>query len=198
MTNPYKAFVLMPFPEFQSIYDKLIKPALEEAGYEVTRADSLLDQQNIMRDIIYGIAKADLVVADLTSLNANVFYELGLCHGLKIPTVLMAQSMEDVPFDLRPYRIQIYGTRFDQTHKLTNALKDIGTRHRAGDIVVGSPILDFYPSSKEAEDVVPEASTSDLNPISEGSETSDSDEKGILDYSADIERAFDELNEIQR
>lgn len=139
----------MPFDqEFQSIYDGLIKPALENAGYCVTRADSLLDQQNIMRDIINGIARADLVVADLTTLNANVFYELGLCHGLRIPTVLMAQSMDDVPFDLRPYKIQLYETRFDKTQKLTSALTDIGKKHKACEIVFGSPILDFSLRSK--------------------------------------------------
>lgn len=103
--NP-QAFVLTPFdPEFSSIYEDLIKPALEDAGYDVARADSFLDQQNILRDIIRGIATAHLIVADLTTLNPNVLYELGLCHGLRIPTILLAQSMEEVPFDLRPYRI---------------------------------------------------------------------------------------------
>jgi len=91
--NP-KAFVLMPFdPEFSSIYEGLIKLALEDAGYDVARADSFLDQQNILRDIIRGIATAHLIVADLTTLNPNVLYELGLCHGLRIPTILLAQSM---------------------------------------------------------------------------------------------------------
>lgn len=61
------AFVIMPFdPEFQSVYDDLIKPALEEAGYDVERADSFLDQQNILSDIVRGIGDADLVVAELT------------------------------------------------------------------------------------------------------------------------------------
>lgn len=72
-----KAFVLMPFdPEFDLIFNKLIKPALEDVGYEVTRADSFLNQENILKDVVRGIAEADLVVADLTTLNANVFYEL--------------------------------------------------------------------------------------------------------------------------
>src|SRR3712207_7145003 len=49
-----------------------------------------------------------------STLNPNVFYELGLCHGLRVPTVLLAQSMGEVPFDLRSYRVQIYETRFDR------------------------------------------------------------------------------------
>jgi hypothetical protein len=144
-----------------------------------------------MREIISGIAKADLVVADLTTLNANVFYELGLCHGLRIPTILIAQSMDDVPFDLRPYKIQLYDTRFDKIHKLTTALTDIGERHRAGDLVFGSPVVDFFPSVGDSEETESELATDSLEVLGE-----DTEEKGILDYSAEIETAFDDLTEI--
>src|SRR6185369_5698014 len=76
MTEIPRAFVIMPFDiEFDSIYEKLIKKPLEEVGYDVKRADSLIDQQNILSAIVQGIAKADLVVADLTLTNPNVFYE---------------------------------------------------------------------------------------------------------------------------
>ena len=82
MTNKFKAFVIIPFEdEFDAIFDKLIKPPLEEIGYEVFKADSLLDQQNILRDIIRGIETADLIIAEITTPNPNVFYELGLSHG---------------------------------------------------------------------------------------------------------------------
>src|SRR5207248_8991106 len=108
-----KAFVLMPFDaEFNTIYEELIAPALEEAGYLVQRADSFLDQQNILMDVVRGIDQATLVVAELTSLNPNVLYELGVAHGLKKPTVLLAQDIAEVPFDLRSYRIISYSTRF--------------------------------------------------------------------------------------
>jgi nucleoside 2-deoxyribosyltransferase len=104
-----RVFVLMPFDqEFAAIYEQLIKPSLEDVGYEVARADTLLTQQNILRDVIAGIAGASLVVADLTTLNPNVMYELGIAHGLQIPTVLIAQSIEDLPFDLRSYRVIQY------------------------------------------------------------------------------------------
>lgn len=56
------AFVLMPFsPEFDQIYNDLIKLALEEADFEVNRADSTFDQQNILRTIIQSINNADLI-----------------------------------------------------------------------------------------------------------------------------------------
>src|SRR5688500_10577916 len=98
MKNKPLAFVIMPFDgEFDEIYESLIKMSLVDAGYQVFRADSLLDQRSILRDIVTGITKADLVVADLTASNPNVFYELGLSHALKRPTVMLAQSMNDVP-----------------------------------------------------------------------------------------------------
>lgn len=183
--NP-KAFVLMPFePEFNSIYEDLIKPALEDAGYDVVRADSFLDQQNILRDIVRGIATADLIIADLTTLNPNVLYELGLSHGLGIPTILLAQSIEDVPFDLRSYRILTYSVRFDQVHKLKQSLKEIGEKHKIREIAFGSPITDFL----RLEAHVPRQKATELppeKPIEEvlAAETLEQteEEKGFLDF----------------
>jgi len=142
----WKAFVLMPFdPEFQSVYEELIRPALEQVGYEVTRADSLLDQQNILADIVRGIASSDLIVADLTTRNENVLYELGLSHGLKRPTVLLAQSMDDVPFDLRSYRIQLYSTHFAKVGEFKAGLQKIASEHKGGRVRFGNPITEFHP-----------------------------------------------------
>ena len=99
------AFVIMAFDkEFDAIYSDLIKPSLEKIGYEVKRADSLLSQQNILKDIVREIASADLIIAELTSLNPNVFYELGIAHALRKPTILLTQSIEELPFDLRSFR----------------------------------------------------------------------------------------------
>lgn len=89
------AFVLMPFePEFDRIFERLIQPTLAEVGYEVQRADTDLSQRNIMRKIIEGIANADLIVAELTGNNPNVFYELGVAHGLQKPVIMISQDVE--------------------------------------------------------------------------------------------------------
>ncbi|MGH7146465.1 MAG: hypothetical protein ACREIJ_00990 [Nitrospiraceae bacterium] len=150
MNSNLKAFVIMPFdPEFSSIYEQLIKPALEEVGYEVSRADSFLDQQNILKRIVRGIEEADLVIADLTALNPNVFYELGIVHALNVPTILLAQSMDEVPFDLRGYKIQIYSTHFDQAFKLKQILKEIGRKHQGKEIAFGSPVTDFLSKDRQ-------------------------------------------------
>ena len=88
----------------------------------MARADTSLDQQNVMRDVVHGIANADLVVADVTGLNGNVMYELGIAHGLGRPTVILSQAMSEVPFDLRAYRVQEYSTHFRDADQLRRAL----------------------------------------------------------------------------
>jgi hypothetical protein len=144
------AFVIMPFgDEFDEIYKDLIMPALESAGYSVQRADSRLDQQNILKDIVKGIDAADLIVAELTSLAPNVLYELGIAHGLLKPTVLLAQEIDEVPFDLRSYRILVYSTHYKRVQGLKEQLADIGARHRDGSINFGNPVGDFAPSIVE-------------------------------------------------
>ena len=49
-----------------------------------------------------------MMLADLTGKNANVLYELGLAHAIDKPVVLLSQSMDDVPFDLRALRVITY------------------------------------------------------------------------------------------
>lgn len=141
------AFVIMPFePEFDGIYSDLIVPALKAVGYDVKRADSVIDQRNILKDIIHSINHADLIVAELTSLNPNVLYELGIAHGLLKPTVMLTQSIEEVPFDLKPYRIIVYSTDYAEVKKLQDQLREIASKHKEGTIGFGNPVSDFAPS----------------------------------------------------
>ena len=82
-----KCFVIMPFgemgsPEFEKnakIYQQMIKPVLNECGYDTIRADELEHIGNITRDIIDLLHDADLVVADLSGRNANVFLGSHVC-----------------------------------------------------------------------------------------------------------------------
>jgi len=183
MNEVARAFVLMPFDsEFDAIYEQLIRPALEDAGYEVTRADSFFDQQNILRNIVRGISTAKLIVADLTTVNGNVMYELGLAHGLQIPTVLLAQSLDEVPFDLRSYRIVPYSTRFDAVNALKDRLGEVGRRHLAGELEFGSPLTDFL--AVEPQEPRSPAFARSEKP-QEGIGAEPEDEKGLLDFVAE-------------
>lgn len=117
------AFVAMPFGtkpndkgeqvDFNRIFDELIKPALEDAGLEVLRADKEQRAGDIRLDMFQELLMADLVVADLTIDNPNVWYELGVRHALRARGVVLVQGPRDTkPFD-------IYTDR-----KLTYHLKD--------------------------------------------------------------------------
>jgi hypothetical protein len=190
-----KAFVLMPFDsEFDKIFKDLIKPALEEADYNVQRADSITNQQNILKDIMRGIAEADLVVADLTSLNPNVFYELGISHAIEKHTVLLTQSIEEVPFDLRPYRIITYSVHFVEAPKLSQSLKEVAEKVKNGKVKVGNPVTDFLPKRRGAE--FPPASKAEKAMIeAEGKrkvETKE-EERGLLDFIVDCEKSLREI-----
>jgi hypothetical protein len=104
-------FVVMPFSsdELNIVYEDFVHPAIEsECGLRCERGDDLFGSDVIMDNIQRNIERARLVIADLTGRNANVFYEVGIAHTLKKPVLLLAQSISDVPFDLRHRRVLLY------------------------------------------------------------------------------------------
>ncbi|MBD1913326.1 MULTISPECIES: tetratricopeptide repeat-containing protein [unclassified Leptolyngbya] len=105
------AFVIMPFGrkqgpdghwiDFNSIYQNLIRPALEEAGFESFRADEEEASGDILTDMFQELLLADLAIADLSIDNANVFYELGIRHAFRKRGVVHIQAGRAyMPFDI--------------------------------------------------------------------------------------------------
>jgi hypothetical protein len=82
------------------ILQHVIRPAVEEIGYQAIRADEIDRPGLITSQVIQQIVSAPLVVADLTGTNPNVFYELALRHALRLPLVQLIQKGEAVPFDV--------------------------------------------------------------------------------------------------
>ena len=70
------------------------------------------------------IWRSRVVLADLSGKNPNVFYEVGIAHSLGRRTILVAQSMDDVPFDLRALRVLHYENNEEGRHQLTQAITD--------------------------------------------------------------------------
>ncbi len=117
------AFVAMPFGtkpnhegtpiDFDRVYAELIKPALEDAGCEVFRADEELRAGDIRTDMFQELLVADLVLADLTLDNPNVWYELGVRHALRARGVVLVQGPRpSQPFDIytdRKLRYRLQG-----------------------------------------------------------------------------------------
>lgn len=107
--DPQLCFVLMPFAEkFQPLYEDQIKPAIEKAGLRSERADEIQGTSLITWDIWEKINRSRFIIAELTDQNPNVFYELGLAHALSKDVILLTQSMDFVPFDLKVLRCILY------------------------------------------------------------------------------------------
>jgi hypothetical protein len=105
-------FVLMPFArDFDEVYFAIREACeLPELLLSCSRADDFYGAGHIMEDILEGIVHSEYIIADVTSKNPNVFYELGIAHCCKVPSkvIILAQSIDDVPFDLRHMRCILY------------------------------------------------------------------------------------------
>jgi tetratricopeptide (TPR) repeat protein len=112
-------FVLMPFGkkvdaagvtiDFDSVYEDMIKPAIAEAGLEPLRADEEMTGGIIHKAMYERLILCPFAVADLTTANANVFYELGVRHAIRpASTVLLFAEGGRLPFDVAPLRALPY------------------------------------------------------------------------------------------
>jgi len=119
MTKPL-CFVLMPFGtkpniaggtiNFDLVYKKLIAPAIEQAGLEPLRADEEMTGGIIHKPMFERLIMCEYAVADLTTANANVFYELGVRHAVRpwSTVLLFAAGGSQLPFDVAPLRALPY------------------------------------------------------------------------------------------
>jgi hypothetical protein len=103
-------FVVMPFePPLGDYYSLIYEQAIVKAGLKPVRADAeIFGTGKIMDQIWAGINSAKVLVAELTTRNPNVFYELGIAHALRKPVVLISSNEGDVPFDVRHIRVIYY------------------------------------------------------------------------------------------
>ena len=98
-------FIVRPFGtkdgiNFDLVQDDLITPAMERLGLQGGTTAPIARAGNIRADMFELLAKSDLVIADISIHNANVYYELGIRHGLRNRrTILIRCSGDDVPFD---------------------------------------------------------------------------------------------------
>ncbi len=123
-------FVLMPInDDFSDVYEVAIKSAAVEAGAYAERVDDQHFSGSILDRILNQINTADILVADMTGKNANVFYEVGYAHALGKTVILMTQQINDIPFDLKhrqhiEYRPnQLSSLRSDLLEKIKWALE---------------------------------------------------------------------------
>ena len=138
--KPY-CFVLMPFGkkndgggsiiDFDQVYSRIIKPAIEEADLNPIRADEEILGGIIHKPMFERLMLCDFAIADLTTANANVFYELGIRHGIRPHSTILtfAEGMR-LPFDAAPlralpYQLDLYGNPTE----VMSAKKNLSTRN---------------------------------------------------------------------
>lgn len=195
----WNAFVLMPFdPDYDAVFQQLIRPPLEEAGFEVTRADLSINQQQILKDIVNGLAAADLVVVDVSGLNGNVMYELGLAHAMGRRTVMITRDIGELPFDLRSYRANGYSTEFTEAPKLRERLAEIAAGVVDGSAQFSNPVQDFAPEFLGRPEQI---SVSPLvvpagNEGSSSGHLAEVESLGILDYAIQLSESNEKVASI--
>ena len=143
-----RAFVIRGFGEkagvnFDWVHDELIAPALKRVGLEGGTTGLIVEAGNVRDDVIHELVMADVVVADVSIHNANVFYELGIRHAVRNrATVLIRARVDEVPFDLRGERYLSY----DQADpaaavpRLVQVLQETLANER-----VDSPVMQYLP-----------------------------------------------------
>lgn len=158
--NPL-CFILMPFGtkeddkgrkiDFDTIYNDLIKPAIEDANMEAVRADEEMVGGFIHKPMFERLLLCDYAIADLTTANANVFYELGVRHTAK-PYATLSLFAKDtfLPFDVTPLRSYPYS--LNETRELDNIEEDRAyiTKwlNNAREPVKDSPLFQFFDEMK--------------------------------------------------
>src|SRR5687767_11542397 len=112
-------FVIMPFGaksdgtqviDFDAVYRDMIRPAAVSAGWDVGTAREMRAPGPIAGQVIRELMNADLVLADLTTNNANVLYELGIRHSISNNGTILISQTPEAAFYMASQRIIFYNT----------------------------------------------------------------------------------------
>jgi hypothetical protein len=126
-------FVIMPISNvegyeaghFGRVYEHIIKPACRTAGFRPVRADEVQVTNYIVVDILRKILDADMVICDLSGINPNVLYELGIRQAFNLPVTLIKDSRTPKVFDIQGLRYIEYDESL-RIDKIEDAVANIG------------------------------------------------------------------------
>lgn len=129
-----ECFVIMPFSDgepyeeghFRSVYDDIIKPAVEAAGFVPQRADDVQQTNLIHQDILKRLIDAPICICDLSARNPNVLFELGIRQAFDKPVVLIQEKGTPKIFDISILRILEYSKemRYRDVMNMQNSLTE--------------------------------------------------------------------------
>lgn len=115
--------VMMPFAaQYDAVYANL-QGLCADLSKRCLRGDDIWDHEQVMQDVASLIDRSQVVIADCTGRNPNVFYEIGIAHTLGRNVILISQSVDDVPFDLRHLRFVVYLNNGEGLRKLQQDLR---------------------------------------------------------------------------
>ncbi len=121
-----RAFVAMPFaPEMEDVFYYGIQNPVRQLGYICERVDQEAFTGDILDQVRQRIESANIVIADLTGANPNVYLEVGYAWGRARPTVLVIKKADELRFDVRGQRCLQYQSIKDLETRLTNELKNL-------------------------------------------------------------------------
>lgn len=124
--DPKKIFVIMPFADtYIDFYMLAVRVVADELGYVCERADEIEFNGSIRQQIIASLRSTDVVVAELSEQNANVYYELGWADALGKPVILCTRDISSAPFDIRDLNHIVYGSVYDLQDRLRARLKTL-------------------------------------------------------------------------
>ena len=124
-------FVAMPFDKkLDDVFHYGIQNAVNRAGFLCERADQISFTGDILDLIKRRIKKASLLIADLTTTNPNVYLEVGYAWGLGKPTVLIAQDVQELKFDVKGQKCIIYSGIRELEEKLSEELLGLRQKKR--------------------------------------------------------------------
>ena len=94
------------FKKYDAVFKTMIKPAVDnvDSSFKILRADHISQPGSFIKDILEHIQNAYIVIANLTDLNPNVFYELGVRHAISNRTIMITEDINSLPSDLKEYR----------------------------------------------------------------------------------------------
>lgn len=110
-----EAFIVMEFgnPRMDNLYKYGIQPLLQEAGFEPKRVDQYEFEGRITDEILQNILTCQIVVAECSAANKNVFFEIGYALGNKRDVIFLVDDADHIPFDLKDFRFIIHHDSID-------------------------------------------------------------------------------------
>jgi len=171
--NPMDCFVIMPISDcdgyskghFQHVYEDIIAPACEIAGFKGFRADQVKQSNLIHLEILQSLLEAPMAVCDLSSRNPNVLFELALRQAFDKPVCLIQEVGTPPIFDISPFRYieyrreRIYHEVLEDQTKISESIKATFAEHNSGKGI--NSIIKLLALSKPA--ALPEFSAPDAS-----------------------------------